>query len=290
MPPLAIGLSDYNHLRKMLGYTDIKLKNNEFTMQWLKLEDEKFIEEYIKEHATLQIKGHELRISSTPYYQESIGEYIYDSFIGGLIVLPDEWCKSLTLAAKDLYANTEKKLSFDESVQLEQEYIPNWFMKNYKNIVSKEYQNNPLTIRLKVAETNEILNITLGMRILGIYGGTVLLMISLTVLALQQLSDSIEHKGRYDTLRKLGIENKETRRIIFKQISLYFIIPIGLAIFGFYLFLHAFQTANRKIIDLYIGDNAFLFNISISLLLIILIYVCYFAATYYSFKRNVDCK
>jgi putative ABC transport system permease protein len=155
-------------------------------------------------------------------------------------------------------------------------------------MISDKNKKNPLTIRLKVAETNEILNVTLGMRILGIYGGAVLLMISLTVLALQQLSDSIEHKGRFNTLRKLGIDNKEIGRLILKQISLYFTLPIIVAVFGFYIFFNAFQTASKTLIDIYIGGKAFMFNISISLFLIVVIYVCYFVATYYSFKRNVD--
>ena len=60
---------------------------------------------------------------------------------------------------------------------------------------------------MKAFETNNILNATLAMRILGIYLGTVLLMISLTVLAIQQLSDSIEHKSRFNVLKKLGVED-----------------------------------------------------------------------------------
>lgn len=288
MPLFAIGLSDYNQLRKMLGYSEVKLGNNEFTTQWLKLVDNRFINEYISENSTLKIKDKELKFSSSPYYIDSIGEYIYNSREGGLVVLPDEWCKNLTLAAKDFYANTNKKMSYDELLKLEKELIPNWFMRTYSSMLSEKSKSRPLIIRLKAAERNEVLNATLGMRILGIYGGAVLLMISLTVLALQQLSDSIEHKGRFNTLRKLGIDNKETGRLIFKQISLYFTIPIIIAVFGFWIFFNAFESANKKLIDIYIGDKAFMFNIGISLLLIVVIYACYFAATYYSFKRNVE--
>jgi putative ABC transport system permease protein len=219
MPLFAIGLSDYNHLRKMRGLSEVKLNNNEFTTQWEKLVDNKFINEYISENSALKIKGEELKLSSSPYFIDSIGEYIYNSREGGLVVLPDEWCKNLTLAAKDFYANTNEKISNDRLVKLERELIPNWFIKTYGNMLGGKYKSRPLVIRLKAAETNEVLNITLGMRILGIYGGAVLLMISLTVLALQQLSDSIEHKGRFDTLRKLGIDNKETSKLILKQIS-----------------------------------------------------------------------
>ncbi|SHH63122.1 FtsX-like permease family protein [Clostridium intestinale] len=288
MPLFAISLGDYNHLRKMLGFSEVQLGDNEFTTQWLKLVDDSLLNDYISENSTLKINDKEFKLSSNPYYKDSIGEYIYNSREGGLVVLPDELCKSLTLAAKDFYAKSTSKVSNDALVKIERDIIPKWFMENHSNMLSNKNKNNPLTIRLKAAETNEILNVTLGMRILGIYGGAVLLMISLTVLALQQLSDSIEHKGRFNTLRKLGIDNKEIGRLILKQISLYFTLPIIVAVFGFYIFFNAFQTASKTIIDIYIGGKAFMFNISISLFLIIVIYVCYFVATYYSFKRNVD--
>lgn len=288
MPLFAISLSDYNQLRKMLGFSEVKLSNNEFTTQWLKLVDDSLINDYISKNSTLKINDKELRLSSNPYYKDSIGEYIYNSREGGLVILPDELCKSLTLAAKDFYANSNKKISNDSLVKIERDIIPNWFKETYSNMLSDKNKKNTLTIRLKAAETNEILNVTLGMRILGIYGGAVLLMISLTVLALQQLSDSIEHKGRFNTLRKLGIDNKEIGILILKQISLYFTLPIIVAVFGFYIFFNAFQTASKTIIDIYIGGKAFMFNISISLFLIVVIYVSYFVATYYSFKRNVE--
>jgi putative ABC transport system permease protein len=288
MPLFAIGLSDYNQLRKMLGYSEVELKSDEFTTQWLKLVDDKIINEFTSKNSTLKIRDKDLKLSSKPYYKDSIGEYIYNSREGGVVVLPDEWCKGLILAAKDFYANNSKKISNDNLLKLEQELIPNWFTKTYSNMLSENKKGRPLIIRLKAAETNEVLNVTLGMRILGIYGGAVLLMISLTVLALQQLSDSIEHKGRFSTLRKLGIDSKETSRLILKQISLYFTMPIIIAVFGFYIFFNAFESASRTLIDIYIGDKAFMFNISISLLMIIVIYAGYFAATFYSFKRNIE--
>lgn len=288
MPLFAIALSDYNQLRKMLGYGEVMLGKDEFTTHWMKLVDNGIINEYIQKNSAIKINDKELKVSSKPYYTDPIGEYIFNSHQGGLVVIPDEWCKNLILAAKDFYANTDKKMSYDELVKLERDLIPNWFGENYSNVLSGRYKNVPLVIRLKAAERNEVLNVTLGMRILGVYGGAVLLMISLTVLALQQLVDSIEHKGRFNTLRKLGIDNREINRLILKQISLYFTMPIIVAIAGFSIFFNAFEIANKKLIDTYIGDKAFVFNISISLLLIIIIYTCYFITTYYSFKRNVD--
>lgn len=39
-------------------------------------------------------------------------------------------------------------------------------------------------------------------------------MISLTILSLSQLSESIEHKDRFNVLKRLGIEDKEINKII----------------------------------------------------------------------------
>lgn len=287
-PVPAISLSDYNQLRKMLGYNDVKLKNNEFTMQWDTSIDKSEIDDYINQNSTININGNKINISSTPYYKESIGEYIYISRINAIIVLPDELCKDLTLVKTDFYANTKKNMSYDEALQLEEEYVPNWFKENYSYAFNNYGGSYPILTRIKVAETGEILNVTLAMRILGIYLGVVLLMLSLTVLALQQLSDSIEHKDRFKTLNKLGIDNKEINKLILKQISLYFIMPIAIAIIGFLIVLNLFSNIFSKQISIFIGDKAFIFNIGLSLLLIIIIYICYFGSTYYTFKRNID--
>ncbi|MBU3091023.1 ABC transporter permease [Clostridium sp. CF011] len=288
-PMLVISLSDYNKLRKMRGYEKVTLNNNEFTMQWAKMIEDTDIENYIKENSTININSNNLKISSNSYYKESIGEGIYSGNTNALIVVPDKWCKKLILAGTDLFANTKKKISYDKALGFEKQYVPQWFEENYSKVLS-EYKIRafyPIFTNIKVAEVSEILNATLAMRILGMYLGTVLLMISLTVLALQQLSDSIEHKERFKTLKKLGIDNNEINKIILKQIALYFIMPISVAIIGFIICMYNFEGINSKVISVFIGDSAFVFNIGISLAIILIIYICYFLATYYTFKRNV---
>ncbi|MBZ9609653.1 ABC transporter permease [Clostridium estertheticum] len=291
-PMLAISLSDYNKLRKMMGYEKVTLNNNEFTMQWAKLIEDTDIGNYIKENSTITIDGNNLKISSNSYYKESIGEGIYNGNTNALVVLPDEWCKELNLAGTDFFANTKEKISYDKALSLEKQYVPQWFKENYSKVLSEYNKDNsrafyPIFTRVKVAEVSEILNATLAMRILGMYLGTVLLMISLTVLALQQLSDSIEHKERFKTLKKLGIDNNEINKIILKQIALYFIMPISVAVIGFVIFMYNVANIGSKVISLYVGDSVFVFNIGISLAIILIIYICYFVATYYTFKRNV---
>lgn len=292
-PILAIKVSDFNKLRSMLGYEEIKLKSYEFATQWNSTIDEKSRNKYIKENSILNIDGQELKISSNPYYDKSIGVGIYNYYSDNIIILPDKVCENLTLASTNFFANIDNKLSYEKAIEFGYNYVPNWFKKNNEDLVKKYSLEEDITdylidSRIKSLETNGILNMTLAMRILGIYLGTVLLMISLTVLSLQQLSDSIEHKDRFSVLRKLGVEDKEINKIIFKQISLYFIIPIAIAIVGFVIFIYNFYLIYSPIIYSYIGDKTFILSIVIALVLIICIYICYFIATYYTFKRNID--
>ena len=115
-----------------------------------------------------------------------------------------------------------------------------------------------------------------------------MLMISLTVLALQQLSDSIEHRSRFKVLKKLGVDKSEINKLILKQISVYFIMPVSISLIGFVMFMVNFMDIISKQIQSFIGDKGLILNIGISSALMILIYACYFIGTYYSFKRNVN--
>lgn len=287
-PVVAIKLSDFNKLRNMLGYKEIKLKANEFTTQWHKMTDQSEINKYIKENPVINIDGHQLKINPNSYYKDSIGEGIYNFYCNNLIVLPDKLCENLTLADTDFFANVKDE-SIYKAKELETNYIYDWFNKNNEELVKKYGGLTDYLIdsRIKVIETNEILNITLAWRILGIYLGTVLLMISLTVLSLKQLSDSIEHKDRFCVLKKLGVEDSEINKIILKQISIYFITPIIIAIVGFVIFIYNFYLIYEPVISSYIGGTTFILSIIIAVVLIICIYLAYFTGTYYTFKRNI---
>lgn len=295
MPILAIGLSDFNDLRKMLDYDEVTLKENEFTMQWAKMVDENEIKEYINNNQAINVNGEELKVSSNSYYIDSLGEGIYNFWTDTLIVLPDKICENLRVATTNFYGNSKDKMSYEESFELA-EFLPNWVREKYIDLYNKYEESEDENYRftdffhsnVKVSETIGILNMSLFMRILGIYLGVVLLMISLTVLALQQLSDSIEHKQRFKTLKKLGVENKEINKIILKQIGCYFVIPIFIAIVGLLISLYNFAVIYKDEVNSYIGNDAFILNIIIGIVLIIIIYSCYFIATYYTFKRNIE--
>ena len=291
-PMLAISLSDFNKLRTMLGYEKINLKENEFTTQWHSVVNNTDINKFLSKNKHLNINGEILNISKDSHYKESIGERIYDFYSYNIIILPDKVCKDLTLAETNFLANLNNQMSYKDAVNFESKYIEKWFKENNRYLIekySKEFDITSSIIdgRVKSSETNNILNMTLAMRILGVYLCIVLLTISFTVLALGQLTDSIEHKDRYKVLRKLGVEENDINKIVLKQISIYFVVPIAIALIGVGIFIYNYYLMYKEIIVTFIGFNLFIFSIATGIILTICVYMCYFAGTYYTFKRNI---
>ena len=291
-PMLAISLSDFNKLRTMLGYEKINLKENEFTTQWHSVVNNTDINKFLSKNKHLNINGEILNISKDSHYKESIGEGIYDFYSYNIIILPDNVCKDITLAETNFLANLNNQMSYKDAVNFESKYIEKWFKENNRYLIekySKEFDITSSIIdgRVKSSETNNILNMTLAMRILGVYLCIVLLTISFTVLALGQLTDSIEHKDRYKVLRKLGVEENDINKIVLKQISIYFVVPIAIALIGVGIFIYNYYLMYKEIIVTFIGFNLFIFSIATGIILTICVYMCYFAGTYYTFKRNI---
>jgi len=117
-----------------------------------------------------------------------------------------------------------------------------------------------------------------------IYVGLVFLCVALTVLAVQQLSDSGKYKYRYQLLGKLGMRTKELNQIIFRQLVIYYICPFAGAVLlsgGIVGFIsHNFVK--------YSGVQAPSWSyFGLALLLFGGVYIIYFIATYIEFKRNI---
>lgn len=288
----VIRLSDFNQLRRMLGYKEIELKDNEFTTQWHSATIDEVINNYINEHEKIYINGETFSISQNSAYKESIGEGFYYS-TDNIIILPDKVCDNLTFTGTNFVANIKGKMSYEEADDFQYNYVYEWFRKNNAEFIEKydkEYNLSRSIIRTRIrsSEMNNVLNTNLSMRILGIYLGVVLLMISLTILSLSQLSDSIEHKDRFNVLRRLGIEENEINKIILKQISIYFILPIAIAMVGVAIFIYNYYLFYKDVITVFVGEKTYILSVVFGVALMLAVYICYFGGTYYTFKRNIS--
>jgi putative ABC transport system permease protein len=65
---------------------------------------------------------------------------------------------------------------------------------------------------------------------LSFYIGVMFILISATLLALQQVTDAVEHRQRFEILRKLGADESMIGRTIARQLGLYFLTPVVVAL------------------------------------------------------------
>ena len=117
------------------------------------------------------------------------------------------------------------------------------------------------------------------------YIGLVFLCVALTVLSVQQLSDSAKYRFRYGVLQKIGIKKKKLAAVVWKQLFMYFLCP---ALFAAVLsgvviiFASAMFVAST-------GVHTFVLQYFMTAFLLFFgIYAIYFTATYVGFLRNVE--
>ena len=123
-----------------------------------------------------------------------------------------------------------------------------------------------------------------------VYIGLVFVCVALTVLSVQQLSDSAKYRFRYQVLHQIGLGQREISKVILKQLA------------GFYLCPILFAALISGTISIYLGWK---FNVhtgthtaaagyfGLAFLLFLCVYTVYFVVTYVGFLRNVlakDCR
>ena len=120
---------------------------------------------------------------------------------------------------------------------------------------------------------------------IGLYLGVIFLISCAAILALKQLSESADNKERYDILRKIGTDEKMINTALFKQIAIFYMIPLALAIIHS---IFGIITAG-KILEMF-GKQDVLGGIITTAILIVIIYGGYFLATYFGSKSIIKSK
>ena len=116
-------------------------------------------------------------------------------------------------------------------------------------------------IRLSTLQINSSIADNFVLQAAMIYSAVVLMVICLTVLSLQQLLDAGQYKYRFSVLRKLGVEEAHINKLILKQLSVWFGLPILVAVVVATVVIAYFVQTISAEISAYIGFGALLFQI-----------------------------
>lgn len=280
-PPLALAVSDYNDLRKMLGYEPIKLAEDEFTTQWTLTAENEDIEEYIDKCPILETDAGNLRISENSAFQDSMGESIYNLYTDFVYIIPDEAAGKLLQVQRNRFVKTSTPLSYNMAAELEN-ILLDAYPEDSGSTDSADYNNT-----IHTSEANRIISSNFVLKASMIYGAVVLMVMCLTVLALQQLLDAGKYRYRFSVLRKLGVEEPQIGKLVLKQLSVWFGFPIIVSVIVSTVVLTYFIQTVATEISAYIGFGTLMLQLCITIGILVLLLICYFISTWILFRRSI---
>lgn len=284
-----MGVSDYNHLRKMLGYKEIELGKEEYLVQ-MKPRLKREVQEIGKDLKLKNAAG-DAYLSCAGIYAEPFSQ---DGHNGAdyIIIVPDEVLGRM----KPYYSELVVDLDGSAPIDL-QKKLDNLIDKDERDFSghsdgalcygSDNFINYTVVNLVRSNLIPEVKYMLASFIIPLFYIGLVFICVAVTVLSVQQLSDSEKYKFRYDVLAKLGLGRTKINRLILKQLVAYYLCPVVLAIIisgKMVLFI-----SGRFVLMTGIPTFAGGF-LAKSILLFLSIYLIYFLVTYISFKRNVEPK
>ena len=273
MPEEIMTISDYNKVARFYGNEEYTLENNEYMI----------IADYdamiairnvaLANNQELTIFGHTLK----PKYQEcqyGFVEMASNHINSGIIIVPDNVVSEEECSYNSIIGNY-----YTDSLE-EQREIQEQIKSLVKNPLSAEYSLPNVNSKVDISEAS----IGLGALVtfLGLYLGIVFLIASVTILALKELTESTDNKERYAMLRKLGADEKMINKSLFRQIAIFFMFPLLVAIihsiFGITFCSYVIST---------FGNEQLLPSIIVTAIFIVVIYGGYFLITYFSSKNII---
>ncbi len=257
-------LSDYNHLCRILGLEEKTLTGNQFLIASNYSGFEEMFNSFLRAGGTLELGGR--TYTAAQDHIETTAIYTYMMGSSGVVVLPDEAVEGMQFL--DRYVDLQFKDGLN-SLELLQ-----------KELEKPDYDPYMLITRQDMVEQGYSTKFTVVY--LMMYVGIIFMITSAAVLALQQLSEAADNRRRYDTLKRLGVSGRMADGALFRQVLLYFLLPMIVAI------CHAAVglTVINNLIGM-IGYASMATSLTICAVLLGAIYLAYFAATYISARAAV---
>ena len=273
-----VKISDYNQIAKLYGIEEYALNDDEYIVL-CDFEPMKNLRDMVLQD------GNDITIVGKNYktkYNECKSGFIEISTSHtntGIILVPDN-CP-LTDEIKEEYLLVA---NYNASTDEEKEEIEEIFTGVNSNFIENLNKNGiELDGMTKISIYESSIGIATIVTFIAIYLGTIFLIASAAILALKQLTDSSDNKQRYTILRKIGCDEKMINKALFRQIGIFFGMPLILAIihsiFGIQFVVNLMSgLASRE--DL-------LPSIIMTVIIIGVIYGTYFLATYYGSKNII---
>ena len=274
-----VKVSDYNKVARLYGNIEYQLKDDEYIILCDFDNMKNLRNKALKADSTITIAGKEYKSK----YDECQNGYIYmaGSHINNGIVLVPDSC-NLT---EDMKEETFLAANYNATTEEEKEEIEKICTGETETEFSKNLNEIDITIdgMTKIAIIESSLGVSTIVLFIAIYLGIIFLIASSAILALKQLTESSDNKQRYAILRKIGADEKMIKGALFKQIGIFFLMPLILAIIHSIFGIQFVMTMMSVLAD----AKELLPSAIATAVIIGVIYGAYFMATYLGSKNII---
>lgn len=272
VPEDIVKVSDYNRLARFYGKDTIELNDDEYIVLCDYSPMIKLRNKSLKAGVKINVFGNEL-IPKYKECQEGFIEMSGNPSNTGIIIVPDGIVDENHKIREFIAAN----YSMDDKKEVEK----------FEQKVEKIYDETRWNYMVPMVNTkNNIIDSAVGIgaigAFIGLYIGVILLISGAAILALKELSESADNVERFRMIRKLGADEKQINKALFRQIALFFIFPLALAIvhsiFG--------MMFSKQILD-FIGTKMIGPSIGMTAIILLVIYGGYFLISYFCSKNII---
>lgn len=271
-PEVLVRESDYNKLAQLFHMDSVSLDENQYAIVadfdgWVTIYNNA-----LKSNPSITVDGKTL----TPKYEKCINGFfdMSSNHVNyGVIIVPDNTVND-TMRFRNMICGNYKATTEEEKQKTEAE------------LLATEKSDYAANTTVEASTRKYVIDSSVGLGALvtfvGLYLGIIFLISSAAILALKELSESSDNKERFRMLRKLGADEKMINRALFRQIGIFFLFPLLVAmlhsVFGIKFCVYILET---------FGKGQLLSSIVMTAVFMVVIYGGYFIITYFSSKNII---
>lgn len=273
-----IRVSDYNRIAKLYNIEEYSLNDNEYIILCNFDNISELRNQALKANIKININGK----NYVPKYSECKDGFIEISTShtnAGIILVPDD-CELKDEQRQTWFLAGNYNAKTEEQIETIEKDFASGESGLTERLLAEGVVIDGMT---KINLTESSVGLATIVVFIAIYLGIIFLIASSAILALKQLTESSDNRQRYIILRKIGCDEKMINSSLFKQIGIFFMLPLIIAIihsiFGIQFGINVMEVLASK--------EELLPSAIVTVAVISVIYGIYFMATYLESKNII---
>lgn len=279
VPVEIMALSDYNRLREQLGLDEQILAGDQY-LTHCESALRKEVKQALAVDNSITLNGKRLVSNADLVFSEPMEQARMVGTKGRAIVVPDEVAFSLDASLSRLVVTLvdggEAELRSELNRFVRNEWKP--------QVLSAPRERVTMSVTVKAWGRANSLSGFAALSFCGLYLSVVFIVLSCTVLGFEQLASLARSRRGYSIIWHLGVTDSERKKLILKDLTIFFLIPAVLPC----ALLLLLAAGSQKVFAAYIAQpHAIPLYTVVTLSVFAVVYGLYFAATYFIYSRSV---